>query len=105
MAWRIETVPWPFGFQSRNWWLLPGRLKWPGQKIVCSGVMTPYLSAASAKNGLTVEPGGYAPRKARLISGLSMSFCKASYCLVVRPRAKALGSKPGVLAKAITSPL
>jgi hypothetical protein len=39
------------------------------------------------------------------MSGLSMSFCRTSYCLVVRPRAKALGSKPGVLASAMTSPL
>jgi len=31
--------------------------------------------------------------------GLSISFCRASNCLVVRPRAKALGSNPGVLAR------
>ena len=36
----------------------PGSWKKPGSKIVCCGVRLPDVSAASARNGLIVEPGG-----------------------------------------------
>ena len=64
--------------------------------MVNSGVRFLYSSAASAMNGLMVEPGGYWPRSARLLSGLSGELLSASQFCGSMPSTKRLGSKPGL---------
>ena len=46
----------------------------------------------SAMNGLNVEPGGYAPVTARLLSGLAESLLSASQLAASMPSTKRLGS-------------
>ena len=52
-----------------------------------------------------VEPGGYWPRSARLLSGLSGELLSASQLAGSMPSTKRLGSKPGRETRASTSPV
>ena len=73
--------------------------------MVYSGERLPYSSAASAMKGLMVEPGGYWPRSARLLSGLSGELLSASQFCGSMPSTKRFGSKPGLETSASTSPV
>ena len=99
------TMPCPPCFQSRKGRSTPGRLHTPGSAMVNSGVRLPADSAASAMNGLIVEPGGYCPRSARLLSGLSGELLSWSQLCGSIPSTNRLGSKPGLETSASTSPV
>ena len=88
----MSTVPWPPGLSSRKRYDEPGSWKKPGSLIACCGVRLPDVSAPSARNGLIVEPGGYAPRSGRLSSGLSGDSFSASQLAVSMPSTNRLGS-------------
>ncbi len=86
------TAPCPPTFQSRNGRDTPGRVKKPGSLMVCSGVRLPSSSAISPMNGLIVDPGGYVPVRARLLSGLFGSVFSCSQLAGSMPSTKRLGS-------------
>ena len=69
------------------------------------GFRIPFSRPASAENGLNVEPGGYIPRKGRLISGLSSELLSAFQLSKSIPSTNKLGSNVGMLTKASTSPV
>ncbi len=52
----MSTQPWPPGASSRKVWL--PSVNEPGSAMPHCGVRLPSSSAASAMNGLYVEPGG-----------------------------------------------
>ena len=73
--------------------------------MVNSGERFLFSSAASAMNGLMVDPGAYWPRSARLLSGLSGELLSASQFTGSMPSTKRLGSKPGLETSARISPV
>ena len=70
-----------------------------------AGVRRPDVSAASARNGLIVEPGGYAPRSGRFSSGLSGDSFSSCQFAASMPSTNRFGSKPGFDTNASTSPV
>ena len=70
-----------------------------------SACACPTSAPTSARNGLIVEPGGYAPRSGRLSSGLSGDSFSSSQFAESMPSTNRLGSKPGFETNASTSPV
>ena len=62
----------------------------------CRACACPAPAPASAMNGLNVEPGGYTPCSARLLSGWSGELFSASQFCGSMPSTNRLGSKPGL---------
>src|SRR5215469_13520659 len=88
----------------QQWKTILPRFRNPGQKAVYPGSMPPSR-AASAVMVLKVEPGGYCPARALLISGWPGSVLSSCQSVALSPRLKAAGSKLGVEPMASTSPV
>src|SRR6266540_5885954 len=88
----MSTYPCPPFLSSLNRCALPAIWKKPGSEIACVGVRLPDVSAESARKGLIVEPGGYAPRSGRFNSGLSGESLSASQLAGSMPSTNRFGS-------------
>src|SRR3990167_9253111 len=98
----MSMTPCPPFFQSLNVWLPDW--KEPVQRTLVSEDHLSDSRAAEATTILNVEPGGYCPCRARLVSGWCGSVTICSHTAAVRPRDRVLGSKVGRLASTSTSP-
>ena len=77
----------------------------PVQRTCVAGVTVLDSNAAATITTLKVEPGGYCPWVARLLSGRPSSCTISTHCFAVNSLESTLGSKPGRLAMARISPV
>src|ERR1043166_3817324 len=85
----MSTTPWPPFLSSRK--RRPPKSKYPGSKMLFEGRRLPVSSAASARYGLIVDPGGERPENACVWGGRPLrvgSAASAGYGLMVDPGGK-----------------